>query len=131
MPYTPSMSLGPVAIVFCTSYYDMPLAGLCRHNGQLCWFIGDYDTGTYTLYRLSEAEQTLEQAHQALFEELVGTHWSYEVPREERVQRPRELQRKFYERPERQAVQERQKQYVTDDGLLGQFTKFANSLQRH
>jgi hypothetical protein len=123
--------LGPVEIIFCSSYYDMPLAGLARHQNAFCWFAGDYDTGTYTLYSLDEQAVAEELENKRDFEELVGTHWSFDVPREERVQRARELQAQYYEKHKMQDTHERIASRAVPENKLGEFESFANSLRRY
>jgi hypothetical protein len=119
-----------VNIVFCSDYYDMPLTGLARYAGELCWFRCDEETEIYKLYRLDETQLANELERMRAFEELVGTHWSYEVPIVERKQRPLEFQRKFYERYSAATIRQCWRENEDPTRVLGVFERFANSMRR-
>ena len=65
-------------LVFVSDYYDIPLNGLCKYNGQLVKFHKipcKYDV--YEIIPLSYKQKIFEKINQWLFEICVGTHWSY------------------------------------------------------
>lgn len=66
--------------VWVSSYYDVPLDGLCRWDGALCSFeIIDVEAEP-PLYRvavLTWLERVRWLARKWLFELCVGRHWSY------------------------------------------------------
>lgn len=64
-------------LVWVSDFYDMPLNGICRHNGALCEFDGDYETGTYVIKSLAWWEKARWIVRKKLFEVCVGTHWTY------------------------------------------------------
>jgi len=75
-----------------TSFYDGPISGMCRVNGEELWFqifeecnITDADNNPvcgfyrrYLLYRLTPESSAEEQRRHAIFEEYVGTHCTYD-----------------------------------------------------
>jgi hypothetical protein len=71
------ITLNDLHLVFVSDYYDMPLSGICRHNGRLCEFEGDYDAGTYTIKPLAWWQKARWLQRKKLFEFCVGRHWSY------------------------------------------------------
>lgn len=83
-------------LVWVTAWYDGPVNGLARRDGELAWFSGDPYAQRWTLYRLTADDAARLLADQARFEQLVGTHWSFDVPVDERAQRPRDLQRAYF-----------------------------------
>jgi len=65
-------------IVYVTSFYDIPLAGLCRYEGKIQKFETDYDTEESTIIFLTPMQRFRALWSKWLFEICVGTHQSYE-----------------------------------------------------
>ena len=65
-------------IIFVSDYYDMPLGGLCRHNGKIEKFEVDYDTCSATIVSLTPLQRIRALVNKKLFELCVGHHWSYD-----------------------------------------------------
>lgn len=64
-------------LVWVRDFYDMPLSGLCRYNGALCEFAGDYETKAYEIKPLAWWQKVRWLMRKRLFEVCVGTHWTY------------------------------------------------------
>lgn len=68
-------------IIFVTNYYDGPLSGLCKYNGQLCKFtcVEEDDDGTryFDVYSLTPWEKIKALWNKKKFELCVGYHCSY------------------------------------------------------
>lgn len=64
-------------IVFVKSYYDGPLSGLARLDGELGRFEFNFDKEDYDFYPLSFSEKISEWLNMKLFEICVGYHMSY------------------------------------------------------
>lgn len=74
--------------VFISNYYDLPLSGLCRHQGKLCRFSIDKDWGGeepvfYDVFELSFFERLKARYNKKLFELCVGYHWSFKDKKRE------------------------------------------------
>ena len=65
-------------IVFVSSFYDIPLAGLCRYNGKIERFHTDYDTEESTIIFLTPIQRLKALWSKWLFEICVGKHQTYE-----------------------------------------------------
>lgn len=70
-------------IVWVSNYYDGPLEGLCRQNGELMRFeIEEPDEARdddwyYNCYPLTKYEKVKWVIKQKMFEWCVGYHWTY------------------------------------------------------
>jgi hypothetical protein len=68
---------------FIADYYDGPISGLAYFRKTLhrfCCFPDDIpDHFVYVLHELSEAEQVELLRQKEKFEQMVGTHWSFDV----------------------------------------------------
>ena len=64
-------------IIYVTSFYDIPLKGLCRYEGKIQKFETDYDTEESTIIFLTPMERLRALWSKWLFEICVGTHQSY------------------------------------------------------
>ncbi len=87
-------------LLWVTLWYDGPLAGLCTYKGQTCWFTADGEgdvPDVWGLYQLADDQLAAVMKDKAEFEELVGTRWSYDVPRSMRAARPQETHAQYYE----------------------------------
>lgn len=73
----PAFRAERVQLVWVCSYYDGPLAGICRVNGELMRFERGYRAVKYRVFRLSAAQKALWLLRKWLFEACVGEHWSY------------------------------------------------------
>ena len=80
--------VGLDAVVFVSSFYDGPLAGLLIFAGRLHFFAlapqAETLDGPLLVYPLTEDEAARELRCKRLFERHVGTWWSYDVPAEQR-----------------------------------------------
>ena len=65
-------------IIWVTNFWDKPLAGLCRVNGELRRFSAEYDEQGYTTYPLTNFEKVKWIIRKWIFEICVGTHFSYD-----------------------------------------------------
>lgn len=63
--------------VWHSKYHDGPLSGLCRQDGQLCWFENDHASDEYELTPLKGLAKLRAVASWRWFEFCVGTHCSY------------------------------------------------------
>lgn len=99
----PEIRLDEVRWRFISDYYDGPISGLLDFRGRMyrfCCFPEDIpDQRIYVLHELSPEELTDSLRCKARFEELVGTHWSFDdqgkpLPS---VARKPESVRQFYE----------------------------------
>lgn len=113
-------------LVYCTAWYDGPIAGLARVDDRLCWFNGDPFEHRWTLYALTAEQLAAELDRKAEFEAQAGTHWSFDVPRAERVQRSQESQRAYFA-SQVPAV----RPYAQAGNALGEITAWTNSLKRY
>lgn len=76
---------------YISGFYDIPLYGLCRFRGSICYFkIEDewVDDVIYHVYFLNEVEKLRCLWHKFLFEIFVGTHWTNRY-REDHVRKKR------------------------------------------
>lgn len=105
-------------IIWVTNWYDGPISGLARLNERTVWFDGDPYAGSWSLYALQSEEVAAELEAKSRFEELVGTHWSFDVPAEQRVQRPRESQRAYFDENPSGRSMARASRYCLPDRLL-------------
>jgi hypothetical protein len=112
-----------------SGWWDGPVNGLARWQQQLQWFqlssdLADQDQ-VYRLFALSDDERACELEHHQAFERLVGTHFCFHLPLDERIRHPSGQHSSFYQqpRPDRQ-------DYCYDERQLGWFDHWANSLQR-
>lgn len=128
-------SFDNVQLLFVSGYYDQPINGLATIADVVYWFEAKFSdeeahATEYILYELS-AEQTkrLLQRKQ-LFEQMVGTHWSFDIPREERKRQPQENFMKYYQRPEYNEDIEFTKQIAEVAPAIGTFKTFCNNLRR-
>lgn len=68
--------------VFVSGFYDHPLSGTCRYQGELCKFeievIEDDQTDHYIVTPMTLWEKVKARFSQKMFELCVGTHWSFE-----------------------------------------------------
>ena len=67
--------------VWISDFWDVPLRGLCRYNGELCLFQGfgwNYgkNMARYHILRLSTASKVKWLLRKFMFELMVGRHWS-------------------------------------------------------
>ena len=67
--------------VWISSFWDVPLRGLCKYNGKLCRFQGfgwvyGKKMSRYHIIRLSTISKTIWIIRKFLFEFMVGKHWS-------------------------------------------------------
>ena len=103
-------NLEGVIPLFISGFYDVPLDGICKYNGETLFFVvtSDYDPRSnepveYYVYRLPREQTEFFMQEKAEFERLVGTRWSY---REDEPYRriggwsDREDWRTFYDRPQ-------------------------------
>ena len=65
-------------MIWVTNFWDKPLAGLCRVNGELRRFSAEYDEQGYTTYPLTSFEKVKWIIRKWIFELCVGTHFSYD-----------------------------------------------------
>lgn len=120
----------PVELTFPVDWYDGPLSGLCCYQGDVCWFDGNPSADEWKVYRLTQAERDIETANQQCFEELVGTHWSFEVPLEKRTKRDSASQAEYYRAQNKARDKERRKAYLNQARILATVDGFANHLTR-
>lgn len=71
------MKLDDLDIVYVNSFYDIPLAGLCRYNGKIERFEVDYDTLKAEIFLLTPWQRFKALLNKKLFEICVGSHWTY------------------------------------------------------
>ena len=71
---------------FISDYYDGPIEGLLYYKDKIwkfCCFREDVpEQSIYVILRLSDEELKHEINSKSRFEEMVGTHWSYDKNRE-------------------------------------------------
>ena len=132
-------------LIYIHDWYDYPISGLIEVTlevpledagettpGEIAWFFGDPYAGEWTAYALSDEDRAFELAEKARAEENVGTHWSFDIPVEERRVNPNYLE--YAKRPtaeaEREATRERRHGYIDESREIGTFSKFSNSLRR-
>lgn len=65
-------------MIWVTSFYDKPLAGICRVDGELRRFSAEHDEQGYTTYPLTFFEKFKWMIKKWIFEICVGTHFSYD-----------------------------------------------------
>jgi len=65
------------AIVWVSDFYDHPLAGICRWEGELCRFEWDYDDEWVRIYLLTRLQKVRWLWRKVKFEICVGYHWTY------------------------------------------------------
>ena len=71
------MYLNNLHILYVIRFYDIPLEGLCLHQGKIEKFIVDYDTLQATIIHLSTLQRFHYLLKKKLFELCVGNHWTY------------------------------------------------------
>ena len=65
-------------IIYVTSFYDVPLEGTCRVEGEYMRFeLKDENSMDYYCYRMSSPEKIKAKISQKLFEICVGYHCTY------------------------------------------------------
>ena len=88
---------------FISDYYDGPISGLAQFHGRIfrfCCFPEDIpEQHLFVLHEISQEELAEELRVKAKFEELVGTHWSFDSEGKPlpQVARSEELSKRFYE----------------------------------
>jgi hypothetical protein len=87
------------------------------------WFPGDPQRSEWTLYRLTPAELAARLEDQVRFEALVGTHWSYDLPKH--MLRPRESQERCYAAQDREAERAREESFRAPARVVGRVTRWA------
>lgn len=101
-----------VRLLWHADYWDGPLAGLARYNGQDYWFeveAFDWDDPPaerrYLLYSLTEEELAEEREWHHRFQEHVGTHTDYDARghRDHAAVKPRSEWSKFYDEYEKRS----------------------------
>ena len=102
----PQLDQASVQFVFISDFYDGPVSGMLRHNGELFWFeavwpedgrdrsLGAGVERVLLVFRLTEEQWREEECWRQLAREKVGTHGDLEVPGPPES-RPEELQREF------------------------------------
>lgn len=79
MKYLKTIPSSELKSYWVSSYYDVPLDGLCNYDGFLCYYkLEDWEADllTYEIYLLSFTEEIKWYLKKWLFELLVGSHWS-------------------------------------------------------
>ena len=113
-----------VAPIFVSDYYDIPLRGICKYQGETLFFIvaGDpeSDPTQYSVYRLPKEQTDYFMFEKVEFERLVGTFWSYDLPFPERDWSGRPGWRSFYELPKRFDLEDELKRDEAE--LIGRFS---------
>jgi hypothetical protein len=117
-------------LLFPTAYYDGPICGLAVTDQEVVWFSGDPYEGRWTLYRLTAEDRQHELDAKRRFESEVGTHWSYDIAPEDRVQRPRVRQLAYFRTVDPDRLRERAERYEDEKRAIGEITRFTNSLRR-
>lgn len=64
-------------IVWVSNFYDYPLEGICRPNGELMKFTVDDDDYMYFVEPLTGWQKFKWLFNMKMFELCVGKHWSY------------------------------------------------------
>jgi hypothetical protein len=102
----PKLSRDEVKRLWVQDFYDGPLAGMVRFNGELAWYVlaeeeqEPYSGGWYRRYwliRLSPEQVAEEIKWRYLFHTHVSTYGDAEIPEGERAVRPQSEWSKFYE----------------------------------
>lgn len=119
-------SMEPARLLFPVAYYDGPISGLATYGDQVVWFDGDPHEGRWSLYRLEPEEIIIELEAKGRFEDMVGTHWSYDVLVAERRQRAREMQMAYYADRDSDDLPARRDRYQQPTRLIGDIAAWAS-----
>lgn len=102
----PKLSRGEVQPLWVHDFYDGPLSGMARFQGDLAWYVlaeeeqEPYSEGWYRRYwliRLSPEQATEEMKWHDLFRTHVSTYGDAEIPEDERGVRPQSEWSQYYE----------------------------------
>lgn len=81
--------LNDLDIIFVTDYYDIPICGLCMHEGRVERFeLEDFEEAMYNIVPLTASQRFFALVDKKLFEMFVGLHWSYDKPNKRYHYRP-------------------------------------------
>ena len=98
------ISAKDISWCFISDYYDGPIEGLLYYQDKIwkfCCFREDVpEQSVYVILRLSNEELENEIEAKKRFEEMVGTHWSYDKNGEKlpEFSATQETQKEYYER---------------------------------
>ena len=75
-------NLEGVVPLYISHFWDIPLEGICKYNGETLFFVLPRDPLSegpleYAVFRLPREQTEFFIQRKAEFERLVGTHWSF------------------------------------------------------